>query len=441
MDSGRWNLHIKKFVPGGAFRETPCCMRPLLLPAGTLSPQWIIELSEKRPMSSPSYPSSVPGGQRSRLHVQLVTDVYIGEIHEGVVDYSRLAGWDLFDGKCFFPASTRQEAWDGVLGIISTPGTKEWLKSIDCPVVHIMENPGNPAVPAVDADWVAIGTRGAEHLLSLGSLTCVFYRLGESRETHEMWSGFSGVLAAAGHTAQLLTAGTHSEEKPRVARWSWLCEQLSKLPRPLAIMVEDDRFVSDVFEAAAMLGWEIPQDLAVLGTDNRALVLGKLPIPVSSVDTNLREIGRSAAEYLDHLMKGGTATEEPRVIAPFGVVARESTATFVSNHPGLDKVVNYLRKHFAQPPNLPGLARSAGLSVRSLQTAFKAEMGHPLSEEISQLRLKEAARLLRDTDLKLESVALESGFGTASYLCRVFRSHLGETPTRYREIHGRCGHS
>lgn len=384
-------------------------------------------------MKSVPSTDSTPAAPRARLHVQLVTDIYFGEIHEGVVEYSRTAGWDLFDGKCFFPSSTRQEDWDGVLGIVSTAETRSWLETQTCPVVHILES---AAVPAVDADWEEIGRHGAEHLLSLGSLACAFYRLGESVQTNRMWDGFSGTLAAAGREVHLLDAGSQSEATPRLARWTWLCEELSKLPRPLAVMVEDDRFVSDVFEAADLLGWRIPQDLAVLGTDNRSLVLGKLPIPVSSVDTNLREIGRAAAELLDRLMKGESPPGDVRVIAPFGVVARQSTATFVSGHPGLDKVVNHLRKHFASPLQVPDLARFAGLSVRSLQTAFKAEMGYSLSDELSRLRLKEASRLLRDTDLKLESVALESGFGTASYLCRVFRKHFGETPSRYREVHG-----
>ena len=425
-------MDIKKFVRTGFPRDPETHASPALAHQAAFA-RVHHRASSKTPMQSVSTTDSSQAPRRARLHVQLVTDHYVGEIHEGVVDYSRTAGWDLFDGKCFFPSSTRQEEWDGVLGIMSTAKTRSWLKTLSCPVVYILES---AAGPAVDADWEAIGRHGAEHLLSLGSLACAFYRLGESHETNGIWRGFSGTLAASGREAQLLDAGSQSEATPRLVRWTWLCEELSKLPRPLAVMVEDDRFVSDVFEAADLLGWRIPQDLAVLGTDNRSLVLGKLPIPVSSVDTNLREIGRAAAELLDGLMKGEPPPAQTRVIAPFGVVARQSTATFVSNHPGLDKVVNHLRKHFASPLQLPELARSAGLSVRSLQTAFKAEMGHPLSEELSQLRLKEASRLLRDTDLKLESVALESGFGTASYLCRVFRKHFGETPSRYREVHG-----
>ncbi|MGC4017298.1 MAG: substrate-binding domain-containing protein [Luteolibacter sp.] len=387
--------------------------------------------------------SRVPAAVPQR-RVQFITDINIAEIHAGVVAHAKAAGWALFDGKCYYPYSKREEECDGVVAVVARPETARALEALDCPVVRLLCSEEGASFPTVEVDCQATGEMGARHLLSLGTLNCGMYRISPSEETNRMWKGFAAEFASAGRIARLLDSSEglgepDPENSPRSDRWRWLAGELTKLGRPAALMVEDDRFVDDVFEAAALLGWRIPEDLAVLGVDNRALILGKLPITVSSVDTNLTGLGRAGAALLDHLMRGGKPPAAPWRIPPVQVVKRESTATFVSGHLGVDRVVNHLRTHFASPLRLPELAKSAGLSVRSLQTAFKAEVGHTLSEELVHLRLVESLRLLRETDLKLESVAVECGFGSARYLCRVFRSKLGDTPTGYRERHREDG--
>jgi len=115
------------------------------------------------------------------------------------------------------------------------------------------------------------------------------------------------------------------------------------------------------------------------------------------------------------------------------VVARQSTATFVCEHPGVSNAVNFVRKHYAEPIRIQEIAKAAAVSTRTLQSSFKQYVGYTISEEISRLRLAHAARLLRESDLKLESVAHESGLRNAKYLCEVFRPLFQVTPTEYRQ--------
>jgi LacI family transcriptional regulator len=183
-----------------------------------------------------------------------------------------------------------------------------------------------------------------------------------------------------------------------------------------------------------MLGLRIPEDIAVLGVDNRSLVLNKLPFQVSSVDSNLHGIGWAGAELLDKILDGDAPPTSPLLVKPRQVVARHSTATFVSNHPGVSAAVDFIRAHYHEGIQVDDIARAAGLSRRSLQLLFKETVGCTISEELSRLRLMHAVRLLRDTDLKLESVAHESGLRTAKYLCEVFRPAFNLTPTAYRDL-------
>jgi LacI family transcriptional regulator len=387
--------------------------------------------------ASPKLPSNAPP-PKQRRNIQFVCDHYITEVHGGVVDYARKAGWSLYDGSCYVPSLKVDEMWDGILATVILPELAAELRAQSCPVVRLTCASELLPFPAVEQDSVGIGAMGAAHLLTLGSPTFAFYRVCSTDEIVRIWTGFSRTLAAAGKTAHLLDSsrvidGVKNRLLPRADRWELLREQLSVLPRPVAVMVEDDRFAHDLFVVAEMLGWRIPEDLAVLGTDDRPLVHGTLPVPLSSVDSNLRGVGWAGAAMLDRILDGQPAPADPILIAPRQVTARQSTATFTCANAGVNAAVKYLRAHFAEPIKVPKLARLAGCSTRSLQAAFKQYVGRTFTEELTHLRCAHAAHLLRDTTLKLESVAFESGLKQASYLCHVFRSVTGETPAEYRQ--------
>jgi LacI family transcriptional regulator len=375
--------------------------------------------------------------QRPR-QVQFFCDYNVAEVHAGVVDYARTAGWSLYDGKCYDVENNYSEPSDGILTIVVRPRLARWLRTQKCPVVQLLSVFGRALpFPKVESDAAAIGLRAAEHFLTLGSPNCVFYRtwLPDGREP--AWDTFAATLRAAGRTVHLIdfAAGLTFKEITTIGRqqrWAWLAEQLRNLDRPLAAFVMDDRFVNDLVQAAALLDWQIPLEMAVLGADNRRLVLGKQPISISSVDSNLYGVGWEGAALLDRIMDGEKAPVDPVRIAPGEVVERRSTATFVCDHPGVSAAINFLRNHFREPLHLDDIARFAKLSTRSLQSAFKDIVGCTISHELARLRLAHAARLLRETDLKLESVAYESGLRSAKYLCEVFRPAFQTTPATYR---------
>ena len=371
--------------------------------------------------------------------VQFFCDYYLAEVHAGVVDYARTAGWSLYDGKCYDLENPYTEPGDGMLTIVARPRLDAWLKTQTCPVVQLLSLIGGERpFPVVGTDAGAIGTMAAEHFLTLGSPNCVYYRVWHPDGREASWERFAATLEAAGRTAHLIdfaVGQTHEEltRSGRQERWNWLAEQLRPLRRPLAVFIMDDRYVNDLFEVASLLGWSIPEDLAVLGEGDRSLVLGKLPISVSSVDSNLHGVGWEGAAWLDRILDGEAPPTKPIGVPPGRVVARQSTATFVCEDPAVSAAVNFLRAHYHESIQVADVAQVAHLSTRSLQSSFKQVVGCTISDELSRLRLAHATRLLRETDLKLESVAHESGLGSAKYLCEVFRPAFQTTPAAYRE--------
>jgi DNA-binding LacI/PurR family transcriptional regulator len=149
--------------------------------------------------------NSAPRSSRRR-NIQFVCDFYVPEVHAGVVDYAREAGWSLSDFKCFFPSRMldEDESYDGILTIATLHELSSWLKTQCCPVLRLLCSEQDFKCPSVEPDSIAIGERAAEHLLMLGSPLFAFYRLWDSPETRRLWEGFSGALAKAGKKAHFI---------------------------------------------------------------------------------------------------------------------------------------------------------------------------------------------------------------------------------------------
>ena len=72
----------------------------------------------------------------------------------------------------------------------------------------------------------------------------------------------------------------------------------------------------------------------------------------------------------------------------------------------------------------------------SLFEALKAVAGKTPMEFINDLRLDEAKRLLDDSNLTIETIAIECGFYTSRTFYRQFRERYRISPTEYRKIAG-----
>jgi LacI family transcriptional regulator len=146
-------------------------------------------------------------------------------------------------------------------------------------------------------------------------------------------------------------------------------------------------------------------------------------------------MGYAAAELLQRLMSGSPAPASPVIITPHGVIDRTSTAAFVCTDKRIAATVRRIRRGFAEPLAVGALAREAAMSVRALQTGFKAATGHSLRDELIRCRLTCAERLLEDTDLKIQAVAIECGLGDAKSLTRFFHQKHQRTPNAYRQAY------
>ena len=85
-----------------------------------------------------------------------------------------------------------------------------------------------------------------------------------------------------------------------------------------------------------------------------------------------------------------------------------------------------------RPIMLRDMAQQESMSVRTFTRRFREEVGVSPVQWLTRQRVERARQLLESTDLSIDQVARESGFGTATSLRQHIQAALGVSPTMYR---------
>lgn len=86
-----------------------------------------------------------------------------------------------------------------------------------------------------------------------------------------------------------------------------------------------------------------------------------------------------------------------------------------------------------RPISLSELAKHARMSVRTFSRRFRDEVGMTPGQWLTQQRVERARRLLETTDLPVDRIADEAGFGTSASLRQHLVATIGVPPSAYRQ--------
>ena len=108
------------------------------------------------------------------------------------------------------------------------------------------------------------------------------------------------------------------------------------------------------------------------------------------------------------------------------------TATPARREP-LRDVQAHIAEHPGADLSVPALAARAYMSERNFARAFRAETGMTPAAYVEAARVERARRELETTDLPVQAVAAQCGFGTVETMRRAFARRLGVNPAAYRD--------
>lgn len=103
-----------------------------------------------------------------------------------------------------------------------------------------------------------------------------------------------------------------------------------------------------------------------------------------------------------------------------------------SNKGNIAKIKNYIESNFHKNISLKSLASEFYLNPVYLGQLFKKHYGKYFNDYVLELRILEAKRLLRQTDLRVYEIAERVGFKNADYFVTQFEKLEHMTPTEYR---------
>jgi AraC-like DNA-binding protein len=94
---------------------------------------------------------------------------------------------------------------------------------------------------------------------------------------------------------------------------------------------------------------------------------------------------------------------------------------------------------FAQPLDVPTLARLAHVSPAHFSRQFRTTFGETPHRYLQRRRVERAMELLRETDRPVTDVCFDVGFNSLGTFSRTFRRIVGEPPSAYRTRFGDGG--
>jgi LacI family transcriptional regulator len=375
--------------------------------------------------------------RRKQRRVLLALGWYDYRLHRGIEKYAQEHSW-------FLSANLAREkiipwGWEG-------DGILAWLGAWD-DLAEFVERENKPTVdfsfrrphlhfPRVLEDHAHAAQLVADHFLARGFSNFAFYSDAANWSYDERGRGFIAALRKADRSCDWLkwhespAFGTDREQWKR--KRDWLALRIKKAPKPLALFAANDQHALDVLEAAEKCGVAVPDQVAVVGAENYLLAADAMHTPISSVDTNLEELGYRGAELLDRLMSGKPLPKEPIRIPAAQLIVRKSSDLLAVRHPGVARSLRFIWEHCQEPISVKDLVGVAAMSRRGLQKAFQDHLSRSPGHELHRVRIERARKLLGESAYKIEALARMCGYQSANSFTIAFKQSTGMSPAQFR---------
>lgn len=377
------------------------------------------------------YPASVP---------------WLARCLDGVRRYAReQGGWHLFSSPPTLPGTGESgltlnslRGWKGD-ALIVVAGDAQALrdaKALQLPVVNLAGGVRDSGgIPRVMVDHFLAGRLAADHLLGCGLRHLAFFGWKELWYSEQRRLGFDARAAESGAACHVFLRTIREDGAlnwPR--RIASVADWLKSLPRPCGVFAVHDYRAQLLVEACQDAGLRIPDDIAVIGMDNDETVCEHSVPTLTSVSRSSEQVGWEAAALLHRMMQGGTPPTETLLIAPEGVVARQSTDMHYYMDPVVRRAVDYMKENLKGSFNIATIAESLGVSKRTLEMRFRESVASSPHAYFTWLRVQRAQAMMQLSQKRpLEHIATECGFGTGATFYAAFQRVTGQTPARFRK--------
>lgn len=321
-----------------------------------------------------------------------------------------------------YEASLRKLADMGRLaGAIGEFMSSSWLEAIvrhDVEIVQLGAS-SRKGVSSVIADFESMGEAAVAAFIDNG-VQCIGY-VGPEGPLGSLRLGEAFSQAGSRHGMQAARCGNFSS--------SLLRGFLKSLTLPAGLLCSSDHLAHLVLVAAREEGLRIPQDLAVIGVGNSRMESLQAGMGISSFELPLEEIGRQAGRLMVSLLQGNASTSESTIKATSRLHQRESSLRGGS---GAERALAYLNSNPNLSISVGELARMAGMSRRSFETAVSIKRGTSPGAILKKMKRARAECLLLESGRPISEICRECGYTELAVFSAAFKRWTGKSPRDFR---------
>ncbi|TVR17507.1 MAG: helix-turn-helix domain-containing protein [Planctomycetota bacterium] len=312
---------------------------------------------------------------------------------------------------------------DGIIAYAPSDEHEHDLATYAVPVINVSARLMHSRFVRVLTDHRAMGRLAGQSLINRGLRQLVSWDV-PMAYVHWRHQGICEAVAAA-HDVQLTSITSLRDRGQDIT---------ASLPQPLGIIGSNDHQARKVIEVLRAKGWQIPQQIAVIGMDNDSQICETCEVPITSVGIDTLRWGSTALDTILALVHG-TNPDQPIVwIPPTGVIERESAIREGGDGSLIATIQHLLSQDRALHWRSADLALQAGVSKATLQRHCREALGTTPHQLLHQARLHKAEGLLRESTQTIAAIAKRCGWQARTRMLIAFQQAHGMTPSSYRKL-------
>ena len=212
-----------------------------------------------------------------------------------------------------------------------------------------------------------------------------------------------------------------------------LAEFLKSLEYPAAVLTANDMRATEVIAAAKASGIKVPGMISILGIDNDPYICDSVTPGISSIEPDFHAEGASAAMLLDKMMKSRKPLGKRHVFFGVSRVAiRESMPHLPPAQILVDRAREFIREHAVDGITPGDVAAHLGISRPLLDLRFRETQKESVGRLITDTKLAEVLRRLKDTRVAIGAIPDLCGFKNANALKNLFKRRYGVSMREFR---------
>lgn len=153
----------------------------------------------------------------------------------------------------------------------------------------------------------------------------------------------------------------------------------------------------------------------------------------SQLSSSLRRINRSFGNTFQNAVE--MTGELYLTLNLFVANASHTASAGPADFSNVRKAMDFIDSHYSYAISIEDVAGYVGVSRSTLFRQFRKYMNCSPKEYLDSYRIRHAAKLLRETDLPVASIAASVGYDNGLYFSRAFHARKNISPTEYRNSH------